>query len=1069
MQFVSQYGKVVSVSILAVLIATIVNQTAFAAVPKLELSIKKNARIPVQDFSLSSVYKCTVYSSGSEVQVRRVYKAKKNNKNIKLVLESSQVQVASKRQALRLLKQKYRNIKNSGVTSSAFDNALEQGQALITSFQQKKLNCETNWSVLNQDDQSPTPSPTITATPSPTVSPTDIQETPTPVQVAGAAPSNLQITNVASDSISFSWLINASDLQWSRIERATNPNGSWIELAEALPPISDHVDSDLCSAQTFYYRIKNKIIGVNGYTAPSNVVTATTIAGTSCPIGGGSSPSSPPPATPAPTATPPFTAAAANVSNTSEVKITNPYTTTLTSYPLQFGRVFIQGEIANYPKVLINGVVQSTQADVKTRWPDNSVQHAIISIVIPSIGPNQTLVLSFINQATGNNTGALTQPQMLAPGYDFDLITSLTSAAPTPTATPSITPSPTPTTTPFVPQVISTSARDLLANGKFAYWAQGPIATTVIIADHSLNRIADLGFDSYKSIRPTYIATFWPSINKVKIRSIYEISNTEYYQNQRYSAEIFLGDSNPQLVETQAAFTHIAGARWTRVFWTNGEPQDLHINHGLKYLGATTLFPKFDTDLVVPESARASSYLEWQNVAKGAGSAGNLMKAMGSGGARPDIGYFPTWTVQWLYTGDFRMAKKSFGNNDLSAFFPYHIREGEAGRFFDRADTVSSLGKVLSISSRPSVLTLNLNYSTTTASDKIVPVGSIYNEGWAPENAHQPGFSYAEYLLSGDPFYLEELQFFSSWAAAYQTPSTTQFYGRGPSYEYGGIGSGDGSHARMIAWQIRNRVHAHKASPDGSIEKVYFGTLINDAIEIWKGERNFPSTGNAAWNWGHTIGNAGCLLWISTPLAGPVYIQNFTCQLPSLGIFYNGGDGGGGGGLFAASNVSEGIGSGAATVISPWMQYYLTVVFRQMQRMGYSVNEFVELTANYLIGHLTEPGVNPYLLTQYRSPALFANYDQNNNVVYSIPTSFAQLQSAYSLAAQNSTAFNSVSPNANPNTAESYVWLANAAMSALAGHSNQALAQLAYQNWLNLTASYYQAVNDDNPKWAIIP
>jgi hypothetical protein len=88
-----------------------------------------------------------------------------------------------------------------------------------------------------------------------------------------------------------------------------------------------------------------------------------------------------------------------------------------TNYPFQFGRVFRQGEIANFPQVKLDGVAITTQADIKNRWPDGSVKMSVISVILPTIGTTER-VLTFQNQASGNNT-AITTTSMLA-DFDFD-------------------------------------------------------------------------------------------------------------------------------------------------------------------------------------------------------------------------------------------------------------------------------------------------------------------------------------------------------------------------------------------------------------------------------------------------------------------------------------------------------------------------------------------------------------------------------------------------------------------------------------------------------------------------
>src|SRR5262245_33931082 len=96
------------------------------------------------------------------------------------------------------------------------------------------------------------------------------------------------------------------------------------------------------------------------------------------------------------------------------------------NYPLQFGRPFLKGAIPNYPQVLINGVPTLTQADVKNRYPDGSVKFAVISTVIPAIPVGSSILITFRDQPSGNNT-PLTQTQMLDSSYNFDAQMMLTS------------------------------------------------------------------------------------------------------------------------------------------------------------------------------------------------------------------------------------------------------------------------------------------------------------------------------------------------------------------------------------------------------------------------------------------------------------------------------------------------------------------------------------------------------------------------------------------------------------------------------------------------------------------
>src|SRR4051794_35589991 len=101
------------------------------------------------------------------------------------------------------------------------------------------------------------------------------------------------------------------------------------------------------------------------------------------------------------------------------ITITNKSGSAQINYPLQFGRPFIQGKIPNYPQVKIGGTPVPTQADVKNRYPDGSVEYAVIALIVPTLPATGGVVLTFADQAAGNNT-PLTASQMLDPSFDFD-------------------------------------------------------------------------------------------------------------------------------------------------------------------------------------------------------------------------------------------------------------------------------------------------------------------------------------------------------------------------------------------------------------------------------------------------------------------------------------------------------------------------------------------------------------------------------------------------------------------------------------------------------------------------
>ncbi|MGH7031801.1 MAG: hypothetical protein ACREEZ_15410, partial [Stellaceae bacterium] len=144
------------------------------------------------------------------------------------------------------------------------------------------------------------------------------------------------------------------------------------------------------------------------------------------------------------------------------ITLTNKSGAAIVHYPLQFGRPFLDGAILDEPQVLIGGTPAKTQADVKNRYPDGSVEYAVIAVLVPAVPASGSLSLTFQNQTAGNNT-PLTRAQMLGLSYMFSAQMILAS------------------TTGGKAQ--SVDARTMLANGDYTLWTSGPVAQTIILGD----------------------------------------------------------------------------------------------------------------------------------------------------------------------------------------------------------------------------------------------------------------------------------------------------------------------------------------------------------------------------------------------------------------------------------------------------------------------------------------------------------------------------------------------------------------------------------------------------------
>lgn len=617
----------------------------------------------------------------------------------------------------------------------------------------------------------------------------------------------------------------------------------------------------------------------------------------------------------------------AGVTNT--IVITNASGARQTNYPLQFGRPFVQGEIAHYPQVSVNGTPVQTQADVKNRFPDGSVKFAILSVVLPSIPAGGNITLSFGDQPSGNNA-PLAVRDMLDPAFDFDAQIRLTQGAVTRSA----------------------SARAMLQDANFVYWTSGPIATTVILQDSSAARKYDLGFDAYRSIHPVFVATFWPGLKKVSVRVVGMDTNTEALEDVTADLAITLGAAAPKTVYAKPGLITYYATVWTKSFWLGAAPeQQINVDHNIAYIAATKFVPNFDPALkpAFTDAVIGAVYNKWRGSPRDINEAGLWQRGMGSTGARPDIGLAPGWMVQWLYTGDWRLREVSLGLADLAGAWRIHMIEGDPARKYDRAQTVPALGRPLSMYARP----YERLFRDALANNKIVVHYTVGKNGWTFDQAHEPDPFSIPYMLTGDWWYLFELQM---WAAsdaltepihpnASRPPSSADLLRVASP-----VIAGYSGQVRGMAWVLRNRARAAFFSPDGTPEQVYFSAITNDMVAVWEGQRGIADPvlgGTAAWKYGNTMVKM-------TP--SPLHLlagqrdDVFKNTSAGKGIFVN----------------------GDTTTLLVWQQNYVVTVLGALRDMGFPTSSLLKWMSRIQIGQWEETpprgNYDPRLLGTYIIP-----------------------------------------------------------------------------------------------------
>jgi hypothetical protein len=610
---------------------------------------------------------------------------------------------------------------------------------------------------------------------------------------------------------------------------------------------------------------------------------------------------------------------------------------TQASRPVSVPRPFRQGEIMNYAQASVDGAPVLTQCDVKNRWPDGSLKFAIVSFVIPNLPARGSVTVSFSNQTTGNNSGFLTQQDMLGASFDFDATIQMDGA---------------------VRRTVS--AAQMVSGGYFRYWLQGPIVTAAIIEDRTPARAFDQDFgDGSKALHPIFEAWFYPQSGAVKVG--YTIENTWASYNSSigmrdlsYALTLRSGARTPTTEFTYPTFNHIGKSRWHKRFWIGADPPSIRIDHNLAYLVTTRLIPNYDTALRVAESLISAKYSDWLSTDKtitgGAGSAGDLgsyNKGLGVAGSNMWIGLMNTWDIIYLMTMDDRMLEMVVGNGDLAGRMPMHFREADVnagtGDYFDVGKTVGTFGRMISVNARKLVTLMEpqTEFCGSIGEDKI-NTGTISDDGWGIVwRDHMPEVAYIPYLITGEYYFLEELQYWASYVVGFRVACYGSDWTR-----QGEAGYLQDSQTRGDAWGFRTLTYGACFSPDGSPEKAYFEDKLLNNLAMWEGAHDVPLTDRtrqAHWDYGHS------------------YVMPPTGASP-LGFWAHGNTGG------LADPVK--LDGTVLTAISSFEFDFLASAMGMARQFGYPTDALLRFCARRLFNQLLNPATVPYIVEVYRVPGL---------------------------------------------------------------------------------------------------
>jgi hypothetical protein len=459
--------------------------------------------------------------------------------------------------------------------------------------------------------------------------------------------------------------------------------------------------------------------------------------------------------------------------------------------PATFGMVFARGDAKGAMKL---GDLP-TQFDVKRHWPDGSIKHAIVTVQLPALAEGARQKQEFIPGKPVSDTKPPDVKTDLKNLADVVVRFRIHNG---------------PAESVSLAKTIQSTPPDRL-------WLAGPLVREW----HFKAAPVDEKGAPDPDLEVRFEVRHYPAAKTARVAVIVENGHWTTPGNIPYDVKILIGDkeayakqevgrfevdgNNQRLKAPEQYLGHAAGGRWIKRFWVGpgkeaARPlEDAHVRYDVAYLATTGLLPKYDPTLTVPEEVLAGMLKRWQEAATDIMQNGFIRPYFPGTGGREDIGPLPAWTARYIVSQDPRALKVTLGNGDLGASCPVHLRDGKTGWTVSLDDhpgfSFNSGGTLERAKPRDAAGT-----------PWILPAKSQF----ALDSAHQASLAYVPYLVTGDFFYLEELQFWANWnmLAMHQ------------GYREKGRGLLTSSiQSRGVAWALRQIIHAAAITPDDAANK----------------------------------------------------------------------------------------------------------------------------------------------------------------------------------------------------------------------------------------------------------
>ena len=476
--------------------------------------------------------------------------------------------------------------------------------------------------------------------------------------------------------------------------------------------------------------------------------------------------------------------------------------TALPAREITFGQEFADGQMRPGQGLvaLIDGTAVPVQMDVKTTNPDGSVAMAILTLEQPTLAANTSdnvmLQLAPATRAPDVNIAALTSD-----GYNFSVDLTLHNANGT--------------TTPLDINAAHALAA-ALQSGSVSYWLQGPQATQVRV-DVPVSGSLHVTFD---------ITAYADGTTSTDVQFNNDLAMTPVGGTVNYDVNIL---QNGTQVFAQSNITQFQYQDWDQQFWSNGAPQ-VNVQHDVLAMEEAGFIQAYD--LTTGVAAAVIRNEATQMAGPGFGILGNagITEDMPETGARNDIGTTTVANAAWLITQNQTAAEYALAQANAAGSIPWHFFDAQTETYLNVTDYPRLWPDPRAV--RNGLMDLTQPLPSTAA--------AIKAEGWSPDPAHEPDLDYVAYLMTGNRYYLDQLNAEADYDIFLTLPPGARHYGEG-------LVVGPTVTVRAEGWSLREIVEAAAANPDGSAEKAYFTQIMNNNFNFLLSETASANTDPGGW------------------------------------------------------------------------------------------------------------------------------------------------------------------------------------------------------------------------------